>query len=247
MAEAPDQFYTGLVADLYGPLRSETPEPAPYAAFVRRFGQPALELGCGDGDPMLDLVADGLVVEGLDSSADMLDRCRRAAAARGLDVTLHHQTMEAMELATTYRSIYLAGATFTLLPDDAAAERALRRIAAHLHVDGAALIPLFIPEPTAETVLGRPREHVATDGSVLRFTVVGERRDESQRQQRAQVRYERLDGGVVRDSAHREWLLHWHTRDGFTAMAERCGLAVRSVIDIGGAGSNVFSFVLTHP
>lgn len=143
-APAPVQFYTGL----YGPRRSETPDPAPDAAFVRRFGQPALELGCGDGDPVLALVADGSAVDGLDSSSAMLDRCRRAAAARGLGVTLHHQTMETMDLSTTYRPIYLAGATFTLLPDDAAAERALRRIAVHLHVDGAALTPPFIPAPT---------------------------------------------------------------------------------------------------
>ena len=51
---------------------------------------------------MLDLVAAGLVVDGLDSSSDMLRRCRRAAAARGLEVTLHQQTMEAMDLGTTY-------------------------------------------------------------------------------------------------------------------------------------------------
>ena len=114
----PADFYTGLVAELYAPLRSFTSDPSEYAAFVRSSGEPALELGCGDGDPLLDLVALGLDVDGVDSSADMLDRLRASADARGLSVMVHQQRMEDLDLPRRYRSIYLAGATFTLLPDD---------------------------------------------------------------------------------------------------------------------------------
>ena len=147
---ASSDFYTGIVAELYRHLRSETFDPEPYARFVERSGEPALELGCGDGDPLLDLRARGLAVEGLDSSLDMLERCTAAATERGLDVTLHHATFEEMRLGRQYRSIYLAGATFNLLPDDEAAQAALGRIATHLRADGSALIPLLSlsPRPT---------------------------------------------------------------------------------------------------
>src|SRR6478735_4388662 len=47
----PADFYTGLVAELYAPLRSGTPDADRYVRFVREHGEPALELGCGDGDP----------------------------------------------------------------------------------------------------------------------------------------------------------------------------------------------------
>jgi SAM-dependent methyltransferase len=117
----PALFYTGLVADLYAPLRSSgPPDPRPYLRFVRESGEPALELGCGDGDPLLDLRARGLDVEGLDASPDMLARCRANAAARGLVVTLHESTFETMELPRRYQSIYLAGPTFNLLVDPCA-------------------------------------------------------------------------------------------------------------------------------
>jgi len=105
----PSQFYTGLVADLYAPLKSMSNNPAPYARFIAHSGQPALELGCGDGEPLLDLVAQGLDVEGVDSSPDMLEGCRLNATKRGVQVTLHHQSMESLSLPRRYRSIFLPG------------------------------------------------------------------------------------------------------------------------------------------
>ena len=68
------------------------------------------------------------IVDGVDSSADMLDRLRASAAARGLSVTVHQQRMEDLDLPRRYRSIFLAGATFTLLATDDLALRALRAI-----------------------------------------------------------------------------------------------------------------------
>ena len=80
--------------------------------------EPALELGCGDGDPLLTLRAAGLDVEGLGSSADMLAKLRQAAEQLHLDVTVHHSTIEDMDLGKTYRSVFLAGPTFNLLIDE---------------------------------------------------------------------------------------------------------------------------------
>jgi trans-aconitate methyltransferase len=74
----PDLFYTGIVAQADAALRSAPPDPRIYLRFVKVTGEPALEIGCGDGDPLLNLVAAGLDVEGLDSSADMLACCRAA-------------------------------------------------------------------------------------------------------------------------------------------------------------------------
>lgn len=65
-------FYTGLVAELYEPLRGSVPEPGAYIDLVRGFGEPALELGCGGGDPSVALRLAGLDVEGIDSSIDIL-------------------------------------------------------------------------------------------------------------------------------------------------------------------------------
>ena len=158
----------------------------------------------------------------------MLERCRQAAAARGLDVRLHHQTMQTLALGRRFRSIYLAGPTFNLLPDDDAASAALVRMRDHLDDGGAALVPLFIPQPMPSEQLHRPREMRRDDGAVIRVSTCDEGRDEHRRVQVSTLRYEiERDGEVM--SEDRKWVIHWHTRDSFRALAERAGLRVRSV------------------
>jgi SAM-dependent methyltransferase len=202
------------------------PDPEPYARFVARNGEPGLELGCGTGDPLLDLVARGLDVEGLDSSADMLEQCRRAARERGIEVVLHHQAMELMDLGREYPSIYLAGPTFNLLPDDETALRSLLRITAHLATEGRALVPLFIPRPQQD--LGVARVHVEDDGTVLRFTALDEQRDEATRTTGTWTRYERTRGDAT-DVVEREFLLHWYAASGFEDLAAEAGLVAREL------------------
>lgn len=245
----PALFYTGLVAQLYAPLRSSgPPDPEPYARFIAASGQPALELGCGDGDPLLDLRARGLDVEGLDSSSDMLQRCGAAAAERGLAVTLHEMPMESMELRRRYRSIYLAGATFNLIVDDDTAWQALARIRAHLEPEGSALIPLFVPRPLPVGAIGVPRSHVTDDGATMRVTVVSEDRDEEARRLTTVLRYE-LEADGHLDSEERPWLLHWHTQEGFRQLVGDAGLLVGGVLAADGSPAGTddeqFTFWLT--
>jgi SAM-dependent methyltransferase len=225
---APAEFYTGLVAELYAALRSVNPDPEPLVRFIGRYGTPALELGCGDGDPLLDLRRRGIDIEGLDSSADMLDRCRARAAEAGVHVVLDHSTMESMHLGKLYRSIVIAGPTFNLLVDDDTALAALECIAAHLDPEGAALVPLFVP-PIVDR-LGRPSETRTPTGELLRCTPIAVDRDEAKRVQLVTLRYERetSEGAEVLD---RDWVLHWYTPSAFRDLATAAGLVVRRCID----------------
>nr|WP_119611941.1 class I SAM-dependent methyltransferase [Streptomyces acidiscabies] len=222
----PADFYTGIVADLYAPLKAHSQDPDLYDTFVRQAGTPALELGCGDGDPLLELRRRGLDVDGVDSSADMLARLRHRADVQGTGVTTYHQRMESLDLPRRYRSVFLAGPTFNLLPDDATALAALRGIKKHLAEDGTALIPLFTPAPSEE--IGKVRTVTAPDGTELRVSIVSERRDERARTQTTVLRYERHHGedSVVED---RPWVLHWYPRDHFEHLAAEAGLKVTEV------------------
>ncbi|MFF7250172.1 class I SAM-dependent methyltransferase [Embleya sp. NPDC008237] len=221
---------TGIVADLYGPLKSFSQDPEPYAAFVQEAGVPALELGRGDGDALLELRRRGLEVEGVDSSADMLGRLRHRADEQGIPVTVLLQRMEALDLLRRYGAIFLAGPTFTLLPDDATAPAALRCIRAHLAQDGVALVPRFAPAPTPAEQIGRVRTAGAPDGAELRVFVVAEQRDEATRTQTTLLRYERHHGSD-HSVVERPWVLHWYTRDRFESLVTAAGPVVTAVTD----------------
>lgn len=225
----PADFYTGIVVDVYGPLRGSVPDPAIYAAFIGASGEPALELGCGDGDPLLTLRAAGIDVEGLDSSADMLAKLERQAAQLQLDVTVHHSTIEDMDLGKRYRSIFLAGPTFNLLADDETAGRALQRIRDHLEPEGAALVPLFVPDPVPAHHLGHVREHVEDSGRILRVTATATERDGQARTQTTTLRYEIVEGDDTQ-AVERPWTLHWYSQTGFHDLAVDAGLRVEAIL-----------------
>ncbi len=218
------QFYTGLVADLYDPLVSERASAEDYRPFLDRAGTPALELGCGSGVPLLDLRALGYQVEGLDSSADMLARCRQRAAERGLEVTLHQSEMQSFSLPRRYRAVFLAGATFTLLTTDEDARRTLACIHRHLLPGGAALIPLEIVDPSmVEAALGHYREATSETGERLRCAVIEVASRSDGCGLRRRLRYERIapDGRV--EVLERDWLTRWWSQGQFRNMLLEAG------------------------
>ncbi|HUQ39493.1 MAG TPA: class I SAM-dependent methyltransferase [Acidimicrobiales bacterium] len=229
----PSQFYTGVVAEAFTALRAVEPDADTYARFIRVFGEPALELGCGTGDPLLELRRRGLDVEGLDASADMLALCRVRADEAGLEVVLHEASFEEMDLGRTYRSVFLAGASFTLLVDDERAGRALSRIGAHLAPGGAALVPLFVPPPAGAASLGTAQSTTLPDGRLISCTTVAVERDDEARRQTTVLRYEVTEDGET-TTVEREWVLHWHTQAGFRSLADAAGLTVITVVDASG-------------
>lgn len=218
-------FYTGIVPDVYRALRSTTFDAAPYLKFVRQAGQPALELGCGDDGPFLELVRHGVDIDGVDSSQDMLDRCHSRAAAKNLEVVTYCQPMQELTLPRTYRAVYLAGPTFNLLPDDDTAYRALKSVAAHLQPGGQVMVPLWIPGPTPEREFGRTQAADAVNGVTARYTVESEDYDETRRTRRTHTLYE-LSSDHHTERVRRDWIIHWHTPDGFAELARAAALEV---------------------
>jgi SAM-dependent methyltransferase len=237
--DRPDQFYTGLVATAYGSLRGSPAPAEPYERFVRRYGEPALELGCGHGEPMLELVARGLDVTGVDSSADMLQLCADAAERRGLTVNLVQQRMEALQLDRRFASIFIAGATFQLVIDPDAAQETLRRIAAHLTDEGRAMIPLFTPTPIKPSLLGVWTEDTVSGEETLAVQSVSQTYRAEQRRVDTVLRYRRGPADAPLEIVDRQWSLCWYEAGEFETLAEQAGLRVDRTLDHGAFGRSM--------
>ena len=235
----PAQFYTGLVADAYAALRGTVSPVDPYLRFVKRFGTPALEIGCGHGEPLLDLVAQGLEVVGLDSSADMLANCGAEALRRGLTVDLVCQPMETMQLNREFAAIYFAGPTFQLVIDLDAAADALTRIASHLAPSGRALIPLFVPDPIDERMIGRWKEHVTEVGDTLAVRTLSQSSRPDERRIDTVLESRRGTVDSPTEVVTRTWSLRWYGEGEFETLSTGAGLAVDAVRDHGAFGRSL--------
>ena len=133
-------WHYGLIARWWAEFNVADPEELAYfRAAIRRFGEPALDLGCGTGRILVPLLADGLDVDGSDISADMITAAQAQAAKHGFTPRLTVQPMHQLDLPRRYRTIYMCGA-FGIGGRRDHDREGLRRAYRHLEPGGALLI-----------------------------------------------------------------------------------------------------------
>ena len=138
-------WHYGLVARWWAEFNEPTePEVDYLRAAIEQHGQPALDLGCGNGRLLLPLLQAGLDVDGADISADMVDYAREAAVRAGFAPNLMAQPMHELDMPRRYRTIFSVGA-FALGGNRLNEREALRRAYRQLVPGGVLLINLELP------------------------------------------------------------------------------------------------------
>lgn len=225
--------YSGLIAQYWDLLRGDTsnwPDRRFYHDRILESGQPALDVGCGTGRLLLDYLAAGLDIDGVDNSPEMLALCREKAAARGLEPALFEQAMESLELPRRYRTIIVPSSSFQLVIEPAAAREAMRRFHDHLEPGGALVMPFMIlwtgPAQTSEQAetWRMNAEHQRSDGSLVRRWTKA-RYDSELQLEHTEDRYEVIvDGAVVQQERYRRSpATRWYTQQQSLALYEKAG------------------------
>jgi SAM-dependent methyltransferase len=202
--------YGGLMAASWDLLRGDTsswPDLPFYRAAILRCGQPVLDVGCGTGRLLLDFLSEGLDIDGVDNSPEMLALCRQKAERRNLMPALFHQPMERLQLPRRYRTIIVPSSSLQLVTDQGAAVEAMRRLFDHLESGGTLVAPFMILW-SGQTISVSASEWRLNgeavrpdDGAVVRrwsrsgFDTVTQLQD-------TEDRYEVLRGGDVAASEH---------------------------------------------
>lgn len=221
--------YTGLPAQCYDLWFGNEPyiDQTFYQRRIADAGGPALEIGSGTGRLLVPYLRDGLAVEGLDSSPEMIAICRSKAQGYGITPVLHHQLMQELDLPRRYAIIYVPFGSFQILMQRDEAFEALQRFYAHLLPGGQVLISLFVPwaDFRRENQWRLRRSGTRpTDGSLIHiYECTSSNRLEQT--QNIWLRFEVYDSGRLVDSEMRTHQLRWYHKYEFEMMLEKVGFS----------------------
>jgi ubiquinone/menaquinone biosynthesis C-methylase UbiE len=200
--------YRGLMAEAWDVLRGDTSRWADrsfYLKLIEVHGQPVLDVGCGTGRLLLDYLEQGIDVDGVDSSPEMLQLCRQKAEAMGLAPVLYEQHAEALDLPRQYRTILVPSSSLQLITEPAKVNLAMARLVGHL-LPGGALIASIMTLWREGEPLESEAERTATrasDGAVFR-RVSRVHYDLADGCEHTEDLYQKIvDGAVVAEEVHR--------------------------------------------
>jgi SAM-dependent methyltransferase len=142
-------WHYGLVARHWAENNTTGPEIAYFQQLIERYGQPALDAGCGTGRLLVPFLRAGLDVDGCDVSGDMLAYCKQTAEREGLSPRLYQQALHQLELPRHYQTIVVCG-VFGIGVSRAQDFIALQRFYEHLLPGGVLLLEHYLPYEDAK-------------------------------------------------------------------------------------------------
>jgi len=200
----------------------------------------ALELGCGTGRILLELLASGVDAVGVDRSLPMLQQLRRDAAERGIEAHVAQMDLRALALSGDFNTVLAPYSLITYLTDPEVAVAALVRMRSLLGAEGRLVIDAFIPQAVASFAdfrLDYRRPHgEQTLERHKRITANADGTNRIERRYRLFAADDRL-----RDEFHTDETIRPYTPSAIAAFGEAAGLRVESwTFDYGatGTGSN---------
>jgi ubiquinone/menaquinone biosynthesis C-methylase UbiE len=110
---------------------------------VKKYGQPVLDVGCGTGRILLDIMEQGIDIDGIDNSPDMLVICKQKAENLNLKPAVYQQEMDKLDLPRKYQTILVPSSSFQLLLDADLPPIAMQRFYEHLLPGGILAMPFM--------------------------------------------------------------------------------------------------------
>src|SRR5688500_13652478 len=144
MTTTPSYEYYGMLAEFWDLFRGDTStweDRFFYLHVVKKYGQPVLDVGCGTGRILLDFMQQGIDIDGVDNSPDMLSLLNQKAEKLNLNPNVYQQEMIELSLPRKYQTILVPSSSFQLLLDAKLPSIVMRRFYEHLPPGGVSAMP----------------------------------------------------------------------------------------------------------
>lgn len=142
----PSYEYYGMLAEFWDLFRGDTStwdDRFFFLDVVKKYGQPVLDVGCGTGRILLDFMQQGIAIDGVDNSPDMLALLKQKAEKLNLNPTVYQQEMDKLDLPRKYQTILVPSSSFQLLLDEKLPPVAILRFYEHLLPGGVLAMPFM--------------------------------------------------------------------------------------------------------
>lgn len=166
-----------------------------------------LEVACGTGRVLLNLLANGIETDGVDLYAPMLARLEAKAKARGLDARVYQADMRDFTTPRRYHRVFIPFNGFAHCETIEDQLRCLQCCREHLEPGGAVVVDMSYPGLTywldtrRERILEVETRHPETGHAVRMWDT--RTKDRVAQLQHSVVEIEELDGGGQVARAHR--------------------------------------------
>ncbi len=209
MTTPPSYEYYGMMAEFWDLFRGDTStwdDRFFFLDVVKKYGQPVLDVGCGTGRILLDFLQQGIDIDGVDNSPEMLARLKQKAEKLNLNPTVYQQEMDKLDLPRKYQTVLVPSSSFQLLLEVSLPSAAIRRFYEHLLPGGVLAMPFMTLWKEGEPLESEFTREVVRpeDGATIRrWSSV---RFEPERELEHSIdRYEILhDGKIIASEEHRQ-------------------------------------------
>ena len=180
-----------------------------------------LEAGVGTGRLMIPLIQNGSIMEGLDSSSEMLKQCRLNLEKHQLNAVLYEQNLMDFSLPKSYAAIIMPAGTFCLLDRDKA-QGILQRFFNHLHVSGKLIIDLEMPMDFQEGTITSSKISIS-DHHEISLSSYSEKIDWILQKVCYINKYELMNEGKIIQTESSNFVLYWYGIEEFKMLLSLAG------------------------
>jgi ubiquinone/menaquinone biosynthesis C-methylase UbiE len=197
----PEYEYKGLIAEAWDVLRGDTSNWSDrhfYLAAIQKYGQPVLDVGCGTGRLLLDYLQQGIDMDGVDNSPEMLAFCQRKAEDLNLKPRLYEQYVENLEIPRKYQTILIPSSSLQLIIEPESVEKAMKRLQDHLLPGGVVVASIMTLWQEDEPLESEGENTAVREADGVKFRRVSRSRfDPSSECEHTEDLYQKIIGDTV--------------------------------------------------